>query len=243
MIPAAQIPTQFRNDPYVSTYFTTYAIALGAIGGGIGTLVGLAQLVGKKPSDQILTHVAIFLMLWWTAGVIVVTFFNPFVSVANNGLYGSNVGVSNGYFGSWFAFMAAVKAVRASGLKMSEISHLDRLSEAQMPAFYLFLSSSVVMGAAIGPCSPSSSCTNYNAFAIALGVVSQFLSLFICFGGGKSPQQTIKYTALFLGLWWVVGTGVVTFGAPFTSAGNGYFASFASVFLSFVVIKVQMNQE
>lgn len=42
-------------------------------------------------------------------------------------------------------------------------------------------------------------------------------------------ERVEKPVSLFLFVWWVVGTGVITFRAPFTGVGNGYFSAWAGL--------------
>ena len=70
-------------------------------------------------------------------------------------------------------------------------------------------------------------CTNETAYAVAVGSVSlAFLLLLNLLE--KVVQQnatTLKpFFAVFLALWWFIAVCVLTFDAPYTQTGNGFFA-------------------
>ena len=48
-----------------------------------------------------------------------------------------------------------------------------------------------------------------------------------------APYQ--KVVAAVLALWWVFGVGFLTFGGPFATPNNGYFAAWAATVCSWVI--------
>ena len=44
-----------------------------------------------------------------------------------------------------------------------------------------------------------------------------------------------KIVAVVLGVWWVFGVGFLTFGGPFATPNNGYFAAWAAAICSWLV--------
>jgi len=143
------------------------------------------------------------------------------------------------WFSFGFATVALLKNVAEARENLPVTSNVTH-----RPLVGLLFASAVVVGASISPCSPQSVCTSYRAFQVALGSVSVFLSLMLLALYGRIPAQALKSIAAFLGLWWIVGTGVVTFNTSaggFQYAGNGYFACYAAIFFTFFFFKAAVN--
>lgn len=196
-----------------------YQVAVGCVSGFFALIFGGLSLIGKFEDPFMQEMVSLFQFLWWIPGVIVLTFFGTYTTTI----------LANGYFGSWGAFFFAVLSLTTVSPRFQ--SSMDKVQVSpRRPLIYLAVASAVEMGAAIAPC--NANCMNYPAWAITLGVVSLFMSLVLIFAAPTAQKAHLRYIAMFLIIWWVVGTGVVTFGSPFLSTGNGYFASFAAVFAS-----------
>lgn len=97
---------------------------------------------------------------------------------------------------------------------------------------------------------------NYPSFAIASGIVG------ICFAGvlmilqGQNPEGLVKVIfsnfpmvgvvtvemlfAFFLFAWWAVATGIMTFQGPFTATTNGYFATWAALSSSVMLLSASV---
>jgi len=54
----------------------------------------------------------------------------------------------------------------------------------------------------------------------------------------KLDQKVVKLIAILLGLTWAAVAGIMTFRAPFIVTGNGYFASYAGLFMAFQLVGV-----
>lgn len=213
------------------TGITGYQVAVSTISAIIAIISALLFSAGKIP-EKAQEAVSWFQFLWWTAGMIVLTFFGDYITVF----------YANGYFGTWLAYLfAALGAVQVSTFFRQSVD--DALHSMRSPLLLLIVSSAVVMGAAIGPCSPSSACTSYNAFAVSLGTISLIICLVLFFAAPRAPANVNKVFGTFLLLWWVVGFCVVTFGGPFVSPGNGYFASAASVLASIKYFRLGTQQK
>jgi hypothetical protein len=117
------------------------------------------------------------------------------------------------------------------------------LNSPRKPALLLTVASLVVMGAAIGPCSPDTNCVSYQAFAVALSTISAFLGLVMLFGAHHMPGHIMLGLARFLLIWWVLGCLIVTFGGPFVSSGNGYFASFFALICSMLLVQSVTHEQ
>ena len=72
----------------------------------------------------------------------------------------------------------------------------------------------------------------YVAYSLSVSVISLALCLIIQTGEFFQPgflSRTENGVSMFLFVWWCVGTGVITFKAPFTVTSNGYFSAWAGV--------------
>lgn len=70
------------------------------------------------------------------------------------------------------------------------------------------------------------------AYALSVSVISLAACLIIQTGEFLRPgllEKVEKPVSLFLFVWWTVGTGVITFRAPFIGVGNGYFSAWAGL--------------
>jgi hypothetical protein len=215
MIMAAQLCAHLTCSSMVG-----YEVTLGAVSALI-TLVTIAvdykNALDPEPAQLIVGAV----WLWWFIGVIVATFFGNFTTTI----------FANGYFFSWASFVVAtVTFVQISARARSATTALTRwFGQGYSPLLWpLFLSSAVVMGAAINPCTGSTpaasitglySCTGTTAFALALGTVSMFVCLVLIAVDDKLSDRAMRFVAVLLALWWIVGTGIVTFSSPFVFAG------------------------
>mmetsp|Transcript_24852 Transcript_24852/g.48166 ORF Transcript_24852/g.48166 Transcript_24852/m.48166 type:complete len:278 (-) Transcript_24852:232-1065(-) len=68
------------------------------------------------------------------------------------------------------------------------------------------------------------------AYSLSVSVISLAACLFIQIGEFAKPgmlEKVEKPMSLFLFLWWGVGTGIITFKAPFTITSNGWFSAWA----------------
>jgi len=206
-----------------------YQVACGTISAFFALVSALLYHLGKLDNVRVLEGISLFQFLWWTAGMIVLTFFGSFQSVA----YG------NGYFGTWGAFFfATIGLVSTSDMFQNSVDRA--VHSVRAPLLFLVAASAVAMGASISPCSPSSQCTDYNGFAVALSTISLFLAIVLLLAANHLPHTVLKACGVFLVLWWVIGFAVVSFGGPFIAPGNGYFACLGAVFISVTYLKMVM---
>jgi len=204
-----------------------YQVACGAISFIAALIIALVHFFGKLENVAIQTAISASFFLWWLAGVIVLTFFGDFTTTQN----------ANGYFGSWGAFIMSVFSLVAVSPRFEH--RLDStMHSIRKPLFFLILASAITMGASIGPCSPSSRCTGYAAWALVASVVSLAVALVLFFLPTQVERKLMKYIAVLLVLWWIFAVGCITLGGPFTTAGNGYFGSFAALLASVSLLRV-----
>jgi hypothetical protein len=72
----------------------------------------------------------------------------------------------------------------------------------------------------------------YLAYALSLAIISLLACIAMQVGEFVKPnflETTEKPVSLFLFFWWFLGTGIITFKAPFVTAGNGYFSAWAGL--------------
>jgi len=204
-----------------------YQVAVGAISFIVAIIVAIVHWFGKLENIEAQVWLSVSFFLWWLAGVIVLTFFGDFTTTQN----------ANGYFGAWGAFIISVFSLVAVSPRFGH--GLDStMHSIRKPLFFLAIASAIVMGAAIGPCSPSQACTGYAAYAIVVSVLSLVIALVLFFFPTRIERKLMKYIAVFLVVWWIFGVGCMTLGGPFKTTGNGYFGSFAALLASVSLIRV-----
>ena len=89
---------------------------------------------------------------------------------------------------------------------------------------YVEVSSLVLMFASIGIWNNPYYDQNYVAYALSVACVSLLMCLIIQTWEFVKPgilAKTEKPVSLFLFFWWAIGTGILTFKAPFAVVGNG----------------------
>jgi len=153
---------------------------------------------------------------------------------------------ANGYFSCWAAVGTSALLVDSTwGLSVSDTaspqSTLSRASEvtggAPPEILVLFAASLVTLTAAAIDCTEVG-CGGLVRWA----VVCSGGSLAACFamliytlrGGWITGGTLISRIAVVLLVWWVLGTGCMTFASPFLRLGNGYFASWAALVAAYL---------
>jgi len=84
----------------------------------------------------------------------------------------------------------------------------------------------------------SKSCEAEYGWTVAAGLISFLLSILSLIWHGFSPstyKTAQPFFAIFFVVWWIFGTGVSTFKAPFNETGNGYFAAWACFITAFLL--------
>jgi len=202
----------------LDTSMKKYQVSLGAIGLIVALGTVIADFAGME-NVKAKQGIAWFNSLWWIAGVMTLTFAGSFISTAP---------LSNGYYGTWFAFIFATHALLLVSPMFDNVGDASKLG-VRWPIYYLIIASGVVMGAAIPPCTPQVDCYRYNAWAVSLGSISLFMAFVLYFASSSMGGSKLTMVGKFLVLFWAVGSLVVTFGGPFATPGNGYFGSYAAL--------------
>ena len=218
------------------TGYLAWAVAVGAISLGIGIIMTILMLCGstKGIADQATPFVAVLLFLLWAAGVAILTFKAPFTSACSYGHYYGSVGSSaNGYFASWVCFIAACMYLYATFPQVQQLVPADH-GEHLLPG--LLVTSCIVTAQAaydgLG--------TDVRIWALCAGAISGVLVLMLLLITQLSAHM--KYFALALALLWGCAVATLTFVYSgnndmgiWASAGNGFFATWAAFFMSFVL--------
>eukprot|EP00971_Amphidinium_carterae_P199019 3949482-Amphidinium_carterae.1 len=73
----------------------------------------------------------------------------------------------------------------------------------------------------------------WGTWAFICSIVSTIICVFLCivYGIGKENlvAKAMPFVAVFLLCWWIAGTGLMTFEAPFVHTGNGYFGAWLAL--------------
>jgi hypothetical protein len=82
------------------------------------------------------------------------------------------------------------------------------------------------------------------AYAVSVAAISLIVIVVLLVLRKKSPHthdKTRVFFGGFLGLWWIIGAGILTFDSPYTGTGNGYFAAWAGVISAMVYFHENCN--
>ncbi|GAB5356322.1 hypothetical protein AAMO2058_000280900 [Amorphochlora amoebiformis] len=201
-----------------------YAVAVGSL----GFISSLTYLFILKRSPDYLVPLNSFIGvangIFWTVSVGVLTFDRPFSSTGN------------GYFATWVSFLAAMHFMYHSLPRLQNF--FQQLNEGAFQQWnrkillVIFLASIIEVFAAANACSISSKCTKYYGWAVACGTISIVFIGVLLF----VPFLTTRFLHYFSGIlfvWWVIGSAIMTYDAPFVQTGNGYFACWIAVLASF----------
>jgi len=188
------------------------------------------------PAQKAQPFVAIGLCIWWTIGVAVCCFKNPFHSACSYGgdMSGawSAVGTANGFFSTWLAAIASAMWMQHSWPQiMAMMGKVTPTGNDSGMLTALFLASLVCMIQAIYDCGMGD-CEGGEVWAMILGALSlivvlvmAFLTLLVQFKGYISAGLTIL---------WLLGVCTLTYAykdgtGAFATSGNGYFSVWAGV--------------
>mmetsp|Transcript_43949 Transcript_43949/g.70332 ORF Transcript_43949/g.70332 Transcript_43949/m.70332 type:complete len:305 (+) Transcript_43949:183-1097(+) len=164
--------------------------------------------------------ITVFLFLWWVFVAAFCTFSPPFETPGN------------GYFACWGGLVGTLMMLMNEVGKVREA--VDRFSQVGHKLGILIVGSVVVFCAGIGKC--SNGCAGTAGYAIAAGVISFVIAVLRVVLAQKLSITVLKGVTGFLILWWVVGLIILTFVNPFTQVGNGYFATWACLIASILLL-------
>lgn len=210
-----------------------YALVVGAVSIVLSALYMLLSKLNKLnvlPGKHRLFFAA-FMFVWWTFGAGILTFKGSYMGVFIN--------TGNGYFACWIAWGCSSWLLKSEFHRVQAV--IDRFQTMGMVS-WLLLCSCVELFAAISACNMPgiSGCPDgLSIWALVAGAVSCLVALLLMFVPAIAKQ--VKFIAIFLSFWWVAGAGANTFKGPFTQTGNGYFASWACLIVSLLLLQPHMG--
>jgi hypothetical protein len=205
----------------------------------VSLLVCIVWFVGTKyrmyDFQPFMVPCTMFLSIWWLIAAWVLTFDAPYTFTGN------------GYFSTWAATVSSVLFAQQSSPMVRRLSWsiLGQVSGQQ--SSWLLLASLVELLAASHACSRSfpNGCNDELGWAVAVGAISSTVCL-ILIGTSASfvmPTKLLCNVGMFLVALWIPGVYVLTFREPFSTFGNGYFASWSALFLSIYFTGTVWNKE
>eukprot|EP00756_Hemistasia_phaeocysticola_P006738 Hpha_TRINITY_DN13978_c0_g1::TRINITY_DN13978_c0_g1_i1::g.35886::m.35886 len=209
-----------------------WAVVCSSTSVGIAVFLALSnKFILFGAHEKVATAIfCLFLLLLWSAGVYTMTFEAPFKADAQN-LPG------NGYFGAWICFLMSLYLFFHYG------PHFDRQLKALEGhgwQWALIVGASLILAvqATIDCFEEGLSCgsdTNYT-YAIVVGWVGMLSSLIVLALGEKIVREEYSLALRIISVcqlvWWAVAAGFLTFEKPYTTPGNGYFATLVATTLS-----------
>lgn len=199
-----------------------FAVSVGCLSMVLCLLFWLALWCVETPNKVALQIVGIFLLLWWGFGAGFNTFLHPFTECGN------------GYFATWAAFYSSVYYCYCFVPAFARLVDNTKArslgaSHGEIVVLVLFISSVTELIQAITLCNDLGHCDHQYGWAVAIGAISTFFSglLLLPKVSEVAAKGQVGFSVLTAMLW-VPGAGVLTFNAPFTALGNGYFATWVS---------------
>jgi len=211
--------------------YVAWAVACTCISVVITLVLIVLGYLGKDGAIQPhLKWVALFLLVWWIAGVWCMTFKRPFSATGN------------GYFSAWCAMICACLFIGENGQGlpgMGEAQGAKANFEGQgkdkkMWIMLAVCSLGLGVQSAMDCDDWHGSCKANLPWALACSWISFVACILIVVFMDKISAH-IKWVALVMCIWWAAGAGVLTFDQPYTTTGiraNGYFLSWAGFIIA-----------
>jgi len=235
-----------------------YMIAVGALAGFLALFHYWCSVFKPALLETVLFNVsdspvsmrramAIFLVPWVAAGAIVGTFF-----VTGGGLFLNPSMTANGYFSIWLLLIACLAHLGSEAESAVENARAVANADALSSSMFAFLFASVIVlgwllqaGGVIqaGRSADVDGMFGEYVYSLVLVCISAFVALYHLVL--KEPLPLVnKIATPLLALGWLGAAGVLTFrdSAGFSVAGNGFFAVYVGLFLSFALVgKVHLS--
>lgn len=235
-----------------------YMIAVGAVAGFLALFhywctvfkPALLETVLFNVSDSPVSMrraMAIFLVPWVAAGAIVGTF----DVTTGGGIFDDPALTANGYFSIWLLLIACLAHLGSEAESAVENARAVANADALSSSMFAFLFASViVLGSLLqydviqaGRSADVNGMFGEYVYSLVLVCISAFVGLYHLVL--KEPLPLVnKIATPLLALGWLGAAGVLTFrdSAGFSVAGNGFFAVYVGLFLSFALVgKVHLS--
>ena len=230
-----------------------YMIAVGAVAGFLALFHYWCSVFKPALLETVLFNVsdspvsmrramAIFLVPWVAAGAIVGTF-----RVTGGGIFAVPALTANGYFSIWLLLIACLahlgSEVESAVENARAVANADALSSSM---FAFLFASVIVLGSLLqdqenviqeGRSDDVRGMFGEYVYSLVLVCISAFVGLYHLVL--KEPLPLVnKIATPLLALGWLGAAGVLTFrdSAGFSVAGNGFFAVYVGLFLSFALV-------
>ena len=236
-----------------------YMIAVGAVAGFLALFHYWCSVFKPALLETVLFNVsdspvsmrramAIFLVPWVAAGAIVGTF-----GVTGGGIFVAPATTANGYFSIWLLLVACLAHLGSEAEAAVENARAVANADALSSSMFAFLFASViVLGSLLqdqenviqeGRSDDVRGMFGEYVYSLVLVCISAFVGLYHLVL--KEPLPLVnKIATPLLALGWLGAAGVLTFrdSAGFSVAGNGFFAVYVGLFLSFALVgKVHLS--
>ena len=235
-----------------------YMIAVGAVAGFLALFHYWCSVFKPALLETVLFNVsdspvsmrramAIFLVPWVAAGAIVGTF-----GVTGGGIFVAPATTANGYFSIWLLLVACLAHLGSEAEAAVENARAVANADALSSSMFAFLFASViVLGSLLqydviqaGRSADVNGMFGEYVYSLVLVCISAFVGLYHLVL--KEPLPLVnKIATPLLALGWLGAAGVLTFrdSVPgFSVAGNGFFAVYVGLFLSFALVgKVHLS--
>eukprot|EP01065_Artemidia_motanka_P040652 TRINITY_DN5134_c0_g1_i1.p1 TRINITY_DN5134_c0_g1~~TRINITY_DN5134_c0_g1_i1.p1 ORF type:complete len:627 (+),score=190.25 TRINITY_DN5134_c0_g1_i1:54-1883(+) len=207
-----------------SAGYTLWALIC-ALGSFVITFVLLIVSVCDLDSDEdnvisnVMLYASVFLFGWWCAGIGTMTFHQPFKHTGN------------GFFASWGA---AILAWLFLVKQLPSFKALVDFGSAEIMA--CCLAGTVLTVQALVDCGESA-CTEHQGWALSCGILALVWAVAVVLAArfGSCHWVYVSFLVCAQSLWWVAGVAVITFDAPYTNAGNGFFATWGGLIAALVL--------
>jgi hypothetical protein len=129
---------------------------------------------------------------------------------------------------------------QGTGMSVGVGKYKVHISDVQLPLIGTFFAAVVLL---IAACVAAKGLKyyEYTIAVAAVAMVFSFLGLVLTFMEGDLNTKIAKYNNYFLLLWNFIGACFITFSSPFTSTGNGYFASWGLVIFSLMSVEISVE--
>jgi len=226
--------------------YTAWALACSVI----SVVVTVTYLMIKRfcsdcGIEQHLKWFGLALLLWWIGGAGAMTFEAPYTA-AGNGYFGAWIALS----AAWLMFIGSWPEVREP---MENLMGQSAAGEKQSKGAFWFsillFASAVVMVQTAVDCDDTGNCEKERGWILACSVISLVMCIILLFIRDL-VKDIWKWFTLGFTIWWVFGTGVATFEAPYAAgmaggggvAGNGYFGCWAALIASVILMMNAFGQ-